>query len=174
MQLAEFQMGLAKLALGSGNLSSSQVFGAIRQAMQRAPHYPECHNLTGLVYEAQRRICRSFNKKKIKKNGGGSGGTVDSVVPWLSDTACSSLLPLWPMAHLEGTPIQRINHFLTFGAYDYFQRFVGLLQKTPCSLTRLPRSSACGSCTNASDKIGFMASRGGEAEEDDHFGLLWY
>lgn len=21
--------------------------------MQRAPHYPECHNLTGLVYEAQ-------------------------------------------------------------------------------------------------------------------------
>lgn len=53
LPLAEFQMGLAKLALGSGNLSSSQVFGAIRQAMQRAPHYPECHNLTGLVYEAQ-------------------------------------------------------------------------------------------------------------------------
>lgn len=53
LPLAEFQTGLAKLALLSGHLSSSQVFGAIRQAMQRAPHYPECHNLNGLVSEAQ-------------------------------------------------------------------------------------------------------------------------
>ncbi|XP_068305808.1 tetratricopeptide repeat protein SKI3 [Pyrus communis] len=53
LPLAEFQIGLAKLALASGNLSSSQVFEAIRQAMQRAPHYPECHNLNGLVSEAQ-------------------------------------------------------------------------------------------------------------------------
>ncbi|XP_050376108.1 tetratricopeptide repeat protein SKI3 [Argentina anserina] len=53
LPLAEFQIGLAKLALVSGHLSSSQVFGAIKQAIQRAPHYPECHNLNGLVLEAQ-------------------------------------------------------------------------------------------------------------------------
>lgn len=29
-----------------------QVFGAIRQAVQHAPQYPECHNLNGLVCEA--------------------------------------------------------------------------------------------------------------------------
>ncbi|KAG4199923.1 hypothetical protein ERO13_A05G177300v2 [Gossypium hirsutum] len=51
--LAEFQIGLAKLALLSGNLSSSQVFGAIQQAVQRAPHYHESHNLNGLVHEAR-------------------------------------------------------------------------------------------------------------------------
>lgn len=31
----------------------------------------------------------------------------------------SFLCGQWPI--FEGTPIQRINHFLTFGAYDYFQ-----------------------------------------------------
>lgn len=30
-----------------------QVFGAIRQAVQRAPYYPESHNLKGLVCEAR-------------------------------------------------------------------------------------------------------------------------
>ncbi|GMI82416.1 wax restorer [Hibiscus trionum] len=53
LPLAEFQIGLAKLALHSGNLSSSQVFGAIQQAVQRAPHYHESHNLNGLVHEAR-------------------------------------------------------------------------------------------------------------------------
>ncbi|KAF3446960.1 hypothetical protein FNV43_RR12140 [Rhamnella rubrinervis] len=53
LPLAEFQIGLAKLALVSGHLSSSQVFGAIRQAIQRAPHYPECHNLNGLSCESR-------------------------------------------------------------------------------------------------------------------------
>ncbi|KAL4333634.1 hypothetical protein GQ457_07G027760 [Hibiscus cannabinus] len=53
LPLAEFQIGLAKLALHSGNLSSSQVFGAIQQAVQRAPHYHESHNLNGLVLEAR-------------------------------------------------------------------------------------------------------------------------
>ncbi|GAV65799.1 TPR_1 domain-containing protein/TPR_11 domain-containing protein [Cephalotus follicularis] len=53
LPLAEFQVGLAKLALVSGHLSSSQVFGAIQQAVQRAPHYPESHNLKGLVCEAR-------------------------------------------------------------------------------------------------------------------------
>ncbi|XVE94342.1 hypothetical protein REPUB_Repub02eG0001100 [Reevesia pubescens] len=52
LPLAEFQIGLAKLALLSGNLSSSQVFGAIQQAVQRAPQYHESHNLNGLVCEA--------------------------------------------------------------------------------------------------------------------------
>ncbi|GAB4861706.1 hypothetical protein Ancab_036959 [Ancistrocladus abbreviatus] len=53
MPLAEFQIGLASLAAVSGHLSSSQVFGAIRQAVQRAPYYPEAHNLNGLVSEAR-------------------------------------------------------------------------------------------------------------------------
>ncbi|RVX15851.1 Tetratricopeptide repeat protein SKI3 [Vitis vinifera] len=53
LPVAEFQIGLAKLALLSGHLSSSQVFGAIQQAVQHAPYYPESHNLNGLVCEAQ-------------------------------------------------------------------------------------------------------------------------
>ncbi|KDP36716.1 hypothetical protein JCGZ_08007 [Jatropha curcas] len=53
LPLAEFQIGLAKLALLSGHLSSSQVFGAIQQAVLRAPHYAESHNLKGLVCEAR-------------------------------------------------------------------------------------------------------------------------
>ncbi|XP_019423132.1 PREDICTED: tetratricopeptide repeat protein SKI3 [Lupinus angustifolius] len=54
MPLAEFQIGLTKLALPSGRLSSSQVFGAIQQAVQHSPHYPESHNLHGLVCEARK------------------------------------------------------------------------------------------------------------------------
>ncbi|KVI07563.1 Tetratricopeptide-like helical, partial [Cynara cardunculus var. scolymus] len=53
LPLPEFQMGLAKLALLSGQLSSSEVFGPIRQALHRAPQYPESHNLLGLVCEAR-------------------------------------------------------------------------------------------------------------------------
>ncbi|OUZ99531.1 Tetratricopeptide repeat-containing domain [Macleaya cordata] len=53
LPLAEFQIGLGKIAVLSGHLSSPQVFGAIRQAVHRAPHYPESHNLNGLVYEAR-------------------------------------------------------------------------------------------------------------------------
>ena len=30
-----------------------QVLGAIRQAVQHLPHYPEAHNLKGLVFEAR-------------------------------------------------------------------------------------------------------------------------
>ncbi|KAK7308220.1 hypothetical protein VNO77_41821 [Canavalia gladiata] len=54
MPLADFQLGLSKLALLSGHLSSSQVFGAIQQAVQHSPHHPESHNLHGLVCEAQK------------------------------------------------------------------------------------------------------------------------
>uniref|UniRef100_A0A6V7QSG7 Tetratricopeptide repeat protein SKI3 n=1 Tax=Ananas comosus var. bracteatus TaxID=296719 RepID=A0A6V7QSG7_ANACO len=53
LPLAEFQVGLGTIAILSGHLLSPQVFGAIRQAVQRAPHYPESHNLNGLVCEAQ-------------------------------------------------------------------------------------------------------------------------
>lgn len=53
LPLAEFEIGLGRLALLSGNLSSPQVFGAIEHAVQRAPHYPEAHNLHGLVFEAR-------------------------------------------------------------------------------------------------------------------------
>ncbi|KAL0347956.1 UNVERIFIED_CONTAM: Tetratricopeptide repeat protein SKI3 [Sesamum angustifolium] len=51
--LAEFQVGLAKLAMHSSYLSSSEVFGAIQQSLQRVPHYPESHNLNGLVCESR-------------------------------------------------------------------------------------------------------------------------
>ncbi|KAM3236778.1 tetratricopeptide repeat protein SKI3 isoform X1 [Capsicum annuum] len=51
--LAEFQTGLVKLALHSGYLQSPEAFGAIQQALQRAPQYPESHNLKGLVCEAR-------------------------------------------------------------------------------------------------------------------------
>ncbi|XP_020253519.1 LOW QUALITY PROTEIN: tetratricopeptide repeat protein SKI3-like [Asparagus officinalis] len=53
LPVAEFQMGLGKLAVLSGHLLSPQVFGAIRQAVQRAPCCPESHNLNGLVCEAR-------------------------------------------------------------------------------------------------------------------------
>lgn len=53
LPLAAFQIGLAKLALLSGHLLSSQVFGAIQQAVQHAPFNPESHNLNGLVHEAR-------------------------------------------------------------------------------------------------------------------------
>ncbi|XP_074263980.1 tetratricopeptide repeat protein SKI3 [Silene latifolia] len=53
LPLAEFQIGLAKLARISGHLLSSEVFGAIRQAVQCAPSYPESHNICGLVYEGR-------------------------------------------------------------------------------------------------------------------------
>ncbi|WCJ31169.1 Tetratricopeptide repeat (TPR)-like superfamily protein [Euphorbia peplus] len=51
--LAEFQIGLAKLSFLSGNLVSSQVYGAIRQAVLRAPQCPESHYLKGFVCEAR-------------------------------------------------------------------------------------------------------------------------
>ncbi|KAH6780547.1 Tetratricopeptide repeat superfamily protein [Perilla frutescens var. hirtella] len=51
--VAEFQVGLAKLALHSSYLSSSEVFAAIQQALLRVPHYPESHNLNGLVCESR-------------------------------------------------------------------------------------------------------------------------
>ncbi|KAL1560754.1 tetratricopeptide repeat protein SKI3 isoform X2 [Salvia divinorum] len=51
--VADFQVGLAKLALHSSCLSSSEVFAAIQQALLRIPHYPESHNLNGLVCESR-------------------------------------------------------------------------------------------------------------------------
>ncbi|KAK8926501.1 hypothetical protein KSP39_PZI018220 [Platanthera zijinensis] len=52
MPLAEFQIGLGMLATLSGHLSSPQVFAAVCQSIQRAPYYPESHNLHGLICEA--------------------------------------------------------------------------------------------------------------------------
>lgn len=37
----------------------------------------------------------------------------------------SFLCGQWPI--FAGTPIQRIHHFLTYGAYDYLLRFVGYI-----------------------------------------------
>ncbi|KAI4366241.1 hypothetical protein MLD38_022139 [Melastoma candidum] len=53
LPLPEFQLGLAKIALLSRHSSSSLVYGAIRQAVQRAPYFPESHNLLGLILEAR-------------------------------------------------------------------------------------------------------------------------
>ncbi|KAK9103609.1 hypothetical protein Sjap_020863 [Stephania japonica] len=53
LPVVEFQIGLGELAVLSGHLLSPQAFGAIRQAVQRAPHYPEPHNLIGLMFEAR-------------------------------------------------------------------------------------------------------------------------
>ncbi|KAK1306290.1 hypothetical protein QJS10_CPA10g00001 [Acorus calamus] len=52
-KLPEFQLGLGKLATLSGQLLSPQVYGAVQQAVQRAPNFPESHNLRGLLYEAR-------------------------------------------------------------------------------------------------------------------------
>ncbi|KAK1259806.1 hypothetical protein QJS04_geneDACA001423 [Acorus gramineus] len=52
-KLPEFQLGLGKLATLSGQLLSPQVYGAVQQAIQRAPNFPESHNLRGLLYEAR-------------------------------------------------------------------------------------------------------------------------
>ncbi|XP_033131987.1 tetratricopeptide repeat protein SKI3 [Brassica rapa] len=51
--LAEYQVGLAWLALLQGSISSPQIFACIDQAVQRTPDYPESHNLHGLVCEAR-------------------------------------------------------------------------------------------------------------------------
>ncbi|XP_062200574.1 tetratricopeptide repeat protein SKI3 isoform X2 [Phragmites australis] len=51
--LPEFQVGLGTIAARSGNLLSPQVLMAVRQTVQRAPHYPESHNLNGLVSEVR-------------------------------------------------------------------------------------------------------------------------
>ncbi|XP_035819938.1 tetratricopeptide repeat protein SKI3 isoform X3 [Zea mays] len=53
LPLPEFQIGLGTIAARSSNLLSPQVLMAVRQAVQRAPHYPESHNLNGLISEVR-------------------------------------------------------------------------------------------------------------------------
>ncbi|KAL6906440.1 hypothetical protein ACP4OV_004041 [Aristida adscensionis] len=53
LPLPEFQIGLGIIAACSGNLLLPQVFMAVRQAIQRAPHCPESHNINGLVSEVR-------------------------------------------------------------------------------------------------------------------------
>ncbi|PWA55302.1 tetratricopeptide repeat (TPR)-like superfamily protein [Artemisia annua] len=67
LPLPEFQMGLANLALLSGQLSSSEVFGPIRQALHHAPQYPECHNLLGLVCEARCNYLSAITSYKVAR-----------------------------------------------------------------------------------------------------------
>ncbi|KAJ7967026.1 Tetratricopeptide repeat protein [Quillaja saponaria] len=77
LPLAEFQIGLAKLALLNGHLSSLQVFGAIQLAVQRAPHYPETHNLNGLVYEARKDYLSAATSYRIASHAiNASSGSV--------------------------------------------------------------------------------------------------
>lgn len=67
LPLPEFQMGLAKLALISGQLSSSEVFGPILQALHQAPQYPESHNLLGLVCEARHDYLSAITSYKLAR-----------------------------------------------------------------------------------------------------------
>eukprot|EP01018_Ginkgo_biloba_P009368 Gb_35868 [translate_table: standard] len=53
MPVVEFQLGLGMLASSAGQLQLSKVFAAVQQAVQRAPHHPESHNLSGLVWESR-------------------------------------------------------------------------------------------------------------------------
>lgn len=53
LPLPEFQIGLGTIASRTGELLSPQVLMAVRQAVQRAPHYPESHNINGLVSEVR-------------------------------------------------------------------------------------------------------------------------
>ncbi|PUZ40261.1 hypothetical protein GQ55_9G410100 [Panicum hallii var. hallii] len=53
LPLPEFQIGLGTIAARTGNLLSPQVLMAVRQAVHRAPHYPESHNINGLVSEVR-------------------------------------------------------------------------------------------------------------------------
>ncbi|KAG6510698.1 hypothetical protein ZIOFF_028729 [Zingiber officinale] len=53
LPLAEFQIGLGVLAVLSGHELSPQVFGAIQQAVHRAPFSSLAHNLLGLVCESR-------------------------------------------------------------------------------------------------------------------------
>ncbi|KAL6642741.1 hypothetical protein ACP70R_020922 [Stipagrostis hirtigluma subsp. patula] len=53
LPLPEFQIGLGTIAARSVNLLSPQVLMAVRQAVQRAPHCPESHNINGLVSEVR-------------------------------------------------------------------------------------------------------------------------
>lgn len=53
MPVAEFQLGLGKLATSTGQLQSSKVLAALEQAVQHAPHCPESHNLSGLIWESR-------------------------------------------------------------------------------------------------------------------------
>ncbi|KAI5077841.1 hypothetical protein GOP47_0007665 [Adiantum capillus-veneris] len=51
--IANFQLGLAKIAAATHQLDSAQVYAAIGQAVLQAPHLPEVHNYKGLVCELQ-------------------------------------------------------------------------------------------------------------------------
>ncbi|CAL4923688.1 unnamed protein product [Urochloa decumbens] len=53
LPLPEFQIGLGTIAVRTGNLLSPQVLMAVRQSILRAPHYPESHNINGLVSEVR-------------------------------------------------------------------------------------------------------------------------
>ncbi|KAG6514409.1 hypothetical protein ZIOFF_024764 [Zingiber officinale] len=53
LPLAEFQIGLGVLAVLSDHELSPQVFGAIQQAVHRAPFSSLAHNLLGLVCESR-------------------------------------------------------------------------------------------------------------------------
>ncbi|CAI9115330.1 OLC1v1016211C1 [Oldenlandia corymbosa var. corymbosa] len=68
MPIAEFQIGLANLALYSGHLPSSEILGAMQLALLRGPHYPESHNLHGLVCEARSDFKGAVNSFRLAQH----------------------------------------------------------------------------------------------------------
>ncbi|EXB93883.1 putative S-acyltransferase [Morus notabilis] len=65
----------------------------------------------------------------------------------------------WPI--FNGTPIQRIHHFLTFGAYDYFLRFVGFVFGTKGTNAILSVENFCCDRPNPILQVIYLAILGG-------------
>ncbi|CAL9167324.1 unnamed protein product, partial [Musa hybrid cultivar] len=73
---------------------------------------------------------RSRPEDEQKSVGGGGGGTGEMAVQWVLVVhvvvtmlvVVSLLCGHWPI--FSGTFVEKIHYFLTFGAYDYFLRFV--------------------------------------------------
>ncbi|XP_073289735.1 tetratricopeptide repeat protein SKI3 isoform X1 [Primulina huaijiensis] len=98
--LAEFQIGLAKLALNSGQLSSSEVFGAIKQALMRAPEYPESHNLNGLACESKSDYENAITSYKLARCALKSFAA-ESAEPCLKDISINLARSLCMAGHAE-------------------------------------------------------------------------
>ncbi|MCO5601085.1 hypothetical protein L7F22_055204 [Adiantum nelumboides] len=65
--IANFQLGLAKIAAATHELDSAQVYAAVDQAVVQAPHLPEVHNYKGLVCELQGKFSLAVTAFKMSR-----------------------------------------------------------------------------------------------------------
>ncbi|GAB4861700.1 hypothetical protein Ancab_036953 [Ancistrocladus abbreviatus] len=118
MLLAKFQIGLALLTTVSGHLSSSQVFGAIRQAVQHAPYYPKAHNLNGqeayrfMLYHYSNFSATRDLEKRVSAVGESAGPSVSLICRLFYcifglDSAVNSILKM-PKALFQSTEVSFI------------------------------------------------------------------